>query len=76
MQSMIPMLSSFPAMTFSIAPHFAWLILAVLLLAGLSIVASALRAERPQRVGAGSTRTRPGKPAGRILPPVERPAAA
>jgi hypothetical protein len=76
MQSMIPMLSDSPALTFAIAPHFVWVMLAMLLVAGLAIAGSALRAEHRRRVGAGTARPTAGKPAGRILRHVERPIAA
>ena len=76
MHSILPMLSNSPVLTFSIAPYFVWVMLAVLLVAGLAIVSNVLRAEIRRSVGAGKERPASGRPIGRVLPRVERPVAA
>jgi hypothetical protein len=74
MHSMIPMLADSPVLAFSLAPHFVWVMLAVLLVAGVAIAGSVLRAEQRRR--AAAARSMRGRSARRILHDAQRPIAA
>jgi hypothetical protein len=76
MQSILPMLSTSPVLTFSIAPYFVWVMLVVLLVAGLAIAGKALRDEERRSLSKGKTPRADETPAGRVLRDAERPIAA
>lgn len=74
MHSMIPMLAESAPMSFAIAPHFVWALLAVLAVSGIAIVAAAFRAEGRRRDEATRQPTFPRHRA--IVRHAERPIAA
>jgi len=75
MQSMIPMLSEFSPMSFAIAPHFVWVLLAALVVSGVAVVVAALRAENRRRSDSVHERVTPRQPRP-IVRHAERPIAA
>jgi hypothetical protein len=63
-------------LTFTIAPYLLWVMLAVMLVAGLAIAGTALRAGQRRSLETGTPRSTAQKPMGGIHRHVQRPIPA